>query len=263
MLTPAIQAVVLAGAGVLAGAAGSAGAIGSLISYPALLAVGIPALPANVTNSVAVVASGMGSTLASRPELQGAGRQLLRWSAVTCTGAVAGAALLLLTPGGLFDWIVPFLVAAGALVLLLQPRISTWRQARPTGNSRSLLPYGLLAVAVYNGYFGAGSGIMTLALLMLTVETRLPRANALKNALLGVADVIVAVAFIMFGPVHWAAAIPLGVGFLAGGAIGPSVTRRVPADTLRVLIAAAGFSLATWLLIAAIGSPFLYMNQAP
>src|ERR1700722_12779084 len=102
MWSPAAEAVFLGAAGVLGGAASSAGAIASLISYPALLAVGIPALPANVTNSIAVVASGLGSTLGSRPELRGTGPRLLRWSFATCTGAACGAALLLFTPGRLF-----------------------------------------------------------------------------------------------------------------------------------------------------------------
>jgi uncharacterized protein len=252
MLTPAVEAVVLTAAGVVAGTAGSAGAITSLVSYPVLLAVGIPARPANITNSVAIVTLGLGSTIASGPELRGTGARLRRWSVITIAGSIAGAALLIVTPNRLFDWIVPFLIATGALVLLAQPRLGVWRQSRPHLDDGSLLPYGLFAVAVYNGYFGAGSGIMIIAVFMLTVETRLPHANALKNALLGAADIVVAIGFIVFAPVHWSAVIPLAIGFLAGGAIGPAITRRVPVDILRVLIAVAGFTLAGWLLVEAI-----------
>src|ERR1700722_10796633 len=181
MWNPVAETAFLAGAGVLGGIAGSSGAIGSLISYPALLIVGIPALPANVTNAVAVVGSGLGSTLSSRPELQGSGRRLVRWSAFTASGAVVGVALLLLTPSGFFQWIVPFLVLSAAVLLLLQPRVQSWRDNRPSSRRRSGLPYGLFAGAVYEGYFCAASGVMTLALLMLTVETQLARANAFKN----------------------------------------------------------------------------------
>jgi uncharacterized membrane protein YfcA len=248
------EAGVLVGAGILAGTAGAAGAIASLISYPVLLAVGIPALPANIANSVAAVAIGLGSTPASREELQGSGRQLLRWSGVVVIGAAVGAGLLLLTPNSTFEWIVPFLVAAASLVLLWQPRISARRTPGSTNGRRGLLPVGLFAVAVYVGYFGAGSGIMMLALLLLTGDGRLPHANALKNVLLSVGGIAVAIGFTVFGSVQWAAAVPLGIGFLAGGAIGPSVTRRVPAHTLRIWIAFAGLTLAAWLLIAAVRS---------
>lgn len=252
MWTPVREAVFLAGAGILAGTAGSSGAIGSLISYPALLAVGIPALPANVTNAVAVVGSVLGSSTRSRPELRGAGSRVRHWALFTASGAAVGATLLLLTPGGSFQWIVPFLVAAAAVLLFFQPRLYAWRETRSRTDHQKVLPYGLFAVALYEGYFGAASGVMTLALLMLTVETQLPRANALKNVLLGVADFVAAVAFITFGPVHWSAAIPLGLGFIVGGLIGPTVVRRVPAEILRVVISIAGMCLAIWLLVRAI-----------
>lgn len=250
MVAPVVQVAVLAAAGVLAGTASSAGAIGSLISYPALLAVGIPALAANVTNAVASVAIGGAASIASRPELRGTGARMLRWAVITAVGAALGAALLLLTPTAFFDWIVPFLLAGAAVVLLLQPRLAR-HSAHPL-MSAWVLPLGLFAVAVYDGYFGAGSGIMTLSLLLVSAEALLTRANALKNALLGVADVVAATAFVIAGPVYWAAVVPLGLGYLAGGAIGPSVTRRVPSDLLRVLIGSAGLGFAAWLLVAAI-----------
>jgi uncharacterized membrane protein YfcA len=254
MWSPVHEAVFLGGAGILAGTAGSSGAIGSLISYPALLAVGIPALPANVTNAVAVFGSVLGSSARSRPELRGTGARVRRWSLFTAGGAAVGAALLLATPRGSFQWIVPFLVAGAAVALLFQPRIYAWREARPHPDHQAVLPYGLFAVALYEGYFGAASGVMTLALLMVTVETQLPRANALKNVLLGVADFVAAVAFIVFGPVHWSAAISLGLGFIVGGLIGPSVARRVPASIWRVTISIAGMGLAIWLLVRAVHS---------
>jgi uncharacterized membrane protein YfcA len=251
MWNPAAEAAFLGVSGVVAGTASSAGAIGTLISYPVLLAVGISPLAANVTNSVSVVGIGVGSTLGSREELRGTGRRLMRWSTVTCASTVAGVALLLLTPAGFFGWVVPFLIASTAVLLLLQPRISAWRQDRGPGHRIELI-VGLGAVGAYNGYFGAASGVMTLALLLLTVEPHLARANALKNALLGISDVVAAVAFALFGPVHWTAAIPLGLGFIAGGAIGPKVTRRVPAHALRIAIAVGALGLALWLLIEAI-----------
>jgi len=235
----------LAGAGVLAGAIGSAGAITSLVSYPALLAVGIPPLPANVTNAVALVGSLSGSALGSQPELRGQWRWLRRWAPLIGAGSAAGVALLLTTPDHLFARIVPYLLVAAAAALVLQPRIARWRSRRGEG-ARVLLPLGILAMAVYSGYFGAGSGVMVLALLLVTVDTDLPRANAMKNVLLGIADVVAAVAFILFGPVHGVPAAVLGAGLFLGSLVGPAFTRRVPGAVVRVLAALAGTGLAVW-----------------
>jgi uncharacterized membrane protein YfcA len=236
--------VLLLAAGTLGGAVGSAGGITSLITYPALLAIGIPPLPANVTQAVAFVTCLPGSALGSRPELRGQGPWIRRWAALTAVGGAVGVVLLLSTPRHIFGWIVPFLLALASIALLLQPRISRWQEARPGGRSRLLLPCGLFAVSVYGGYFGAGSGVMVLALLLLTMDQSLARANALKNVILGVADVVAAVGFAVFGPVRWTAAVPLALGLFVGSRIGPSVTRRVPGGVLRVLVALAGLGLA-------------------
>jgi uncharacterized protein len=242
--------VLLVGAGAVAGMVGSAGGTASLISYPALLAVGIPPFQANVTNAVAFVASLPGSAAGSRPELRGQGHWLRRWALIAGAGGAAGAALLLLTPSGVFERVVPFLVAFAALALLLQPKISVWQETHLTTSSPALLPCGVLAASVYNGYWGAGAGVMILALLLVTVDQHLARANALKNMLLGVADVVAAVGFVLFGPVDWAAAAPLALGFLAGSRVGPSITRRVPGNVLRVLVGLAGLGLAIKLWVA-------------
>ncbi len=116
----------------------------------------------------------------------------------------------------------------------------------PSGPAGVALAIGMLAISVYSGYFGAGSGIMVLALLLLTVEDDLPRANALKNILLGFADLVAAIAFAIFGPVHWTAAVPLLAGLAGGSVVGPAITRRVPAALLRVIVAMAGLGLAAW-----------------
>lgn len=236
--------VLLLGAGAVAGIVGSAGGTASLISYPALLAAGIPPLAANVTNAVAFVAAWPGSALGSRPELRGQGPWLLRRAPLAVAGSAAGATLLLFTPTGTFDRVVPFLLAVAALTLLLQPKISAWLARHPASSSRLLLPSGLIAASAYDGYWGAGAGVMTLALLMITTGQHLPRSNALKNMLLGVADVTCCVVFILYWPVDWAAAAPMAAGFLAGSMIGPALTRRIPGHLLRIIAALAGLGLA-------------------
>jgi uncharacterized protein len=245
--SPAAQVALLLGAGLLAGTVGSAGGTASLISYPALLAAGLAPLPANITNAVAFVAAWPGSALGSRPELRGQGRQLLRWAPLAVAGGAAGAALLLVTPERVFDQVVPFLLAAAAIILLVQPAVSAWLGRRHGQRGRFLLPGGLIATAAYDGYWGAGAGVMILALLMITLGQPLPQSNALKNMLLGVADVTCCILFIVFWPIDWAAAAPLAGGFLIGSVIGPIVARRVPGQVLRVVAALTGLGLAGYL----------------
>ncbi|MEV0151703.1 MULTISPECIES: sulfite exporter TauE/SafE family protein, partial [unclassified Nonomuraea] len=124
--------------------------------------------------------------------------------------------------------------------------------SRP-GAGAAALPAGLLVMSVYNGYFGAGSGVMILALLLITAEPRLPTANALKNMLIGASALVSAVAFTVFGAVEWAAVVPLGAGMFAGATLGPRVARRLPAAVLRRLAALVGLVLAVRLWIEANG----------
>jgi len=251
---PGVPHVVLVGvflgvAGFAAGIIGTAGGITTLVTYPALLAVGIPPLAANVTNSVAVLGSGLSSASRAAPDITGQGATIRRWMPVSIGMSLAGAVLLVVTPGRVFGRVVPFLVAAGSLILLAQPRIRRWQEENEHAWGRGAVFGGLGGVSVYNGYFGAGSGILLIALLLLTAEPVLHRANSIKNVLLVASDILPAVLFVIVGRVVWTAVIPLGTGTIAGGLIGPSIARRVPHDILRILIACMGFALAIWLLI--------------
>ncbi len=238
----------LAAAGAVAGLVGTAGGITSLVSYPALLLAGVAPLQANIANLVALVACWPGSAVASQPELRGRGGWLRRWGSVAALGGAAGSALLLVTPPGVFTRVVPFLVAAGSLALLGQP----WLAARPSwrpdaGWGRLLLPCGLVLLSCYNGYFGAGSGVLTLALLLLTTEPRLPIANALKNMAVGAATITSAALFVLATRVDWAAVAPLALGLFVGSLAGPWVARRMPPAVLRWLVALSGLALAVHL----------------
>ena len=226
----------------LAGVLGSAGGIASLISYPTLLAVGLPPLAANATNIVGLVAYLPGVAHGSRPELRGQGTWLRQWVPVTLVGGAIGAVLLLLTPPAAFTHVVPFLVAAGALGLLAAP----WLSRNRVPGSHRPLTFGayLTVLAVYCGYFGAGSGVMTLALIMILVQRHLPIANALKNILVSAANVPAAILLAIFAPVHWAAAAALAAGVLAGSRVGPSIMRAAPAAAARWLIGMLGLGLA-------------------
>lgn len=241
------DAVFLLAAGGLAGLVGSAGAITSLVSYPALLAVGLSDRAAGIANVVALVGCWPGSALASRPELRGRGGWLWRWMPVSVAGAAAGTGLLLLTSPGAFADIVPVLVAGGALALLLEPWLTAARARRSGGRAGALLPAGLTASSLYNGYFGAGAGVMILTLMLVCVDRDLPRANALKNMLIGGAAVASAITVALAGSIRVAAVLPLGAGMVLGSAAGPRVARRVPVTWLRVIVALLGFALAAQL----------------
>lgn len=239
-------AAVLFAAGVVAGIVGTAGGITSLVSYPALLAVGIPALPANIANLVALVACWPGAALTSRREVAGTKALLTRGLPVAAVGAALGAVLLLSTPPGTFALIVPFLVASGSLALVVQPRL-TALTARQMLDHRplALVPIGL--ISVYGGYFGAGSGVLLLALALILFDPRLPEANAIKNMLVGASAVAAAAVLVVAGPVAWDAVAPLAIGAFAGSTVGPIVARRAPARLVRLTVAALGLLLAVQL----------------
>lgn len=243
--------LLLVGAGIAAGLSGSIAGLASLFSYPALLAVGLPATAANVTNTVALAFSTIGQAAGSRPELTGQGAVLRRFAPLTVAGGAAGAGLLLVTPPGVFERVVPFLVGGAAAVLLVQPRIRAAAVRRGSHEAGPGVIAGMVAVAVYGGYFGAAAGVLMLALVLVGLPVSLARGNAIKAVLLGAANAVAAVGFALFGPVEWAAVPPLALGLLVGGWCGPQVVRRLPADALRIAIALAGVGLAVALAVQA------------
>ena len=247
--------LVLAGIG--AGLTGSIAGLASLVSYPALLAIGIPPVTANITNTVALVFNSVGSVSASRPELRGQGRRLLPLAGAAVLGGATGVVLLLLTPSEAFERLVPFLIGGAALAIFvskppaeLAVEGQLHHAGRPHRDPR-WLPLGTFAVAIYGGYFGAAAGVLLLAMYLLGTGEGLPRGNAMKNVILGAANGVAAVGYILFASVAWSAALPLAIGCLMGGAVGPWVVRRAPQTALRRGIALAGLGLALYLGIQA------------
>jgi uncharacterized protein len=249
-----VEWLLLVLAGVGAGLTGSIAGLASLVSYPALLATGLPPVTANVTNTVALVLTSVGSVSASRPELAGQGRRLVPLAVAGVLGGAAGAALLLVTPAEAFERLVPVLIGAAAVAILLQrPPRELAAEGRRAHGPRD--PWWLVAatgaVAVYGGYFGAAAGVLLLALVLLGTGEGLPRSNAVKNVVLGSANAVAALGFVLLSPVAWSAALPLALGCLVGGRLGPRVVRRVPQTALRRLIALAGLALAAVLAVDA------------
>ena len=252
-----LEFVFLVLAGIGAGLTGSIAGLASLISYPALLATGIPPVTANVTNTVSLVLNSVGSVSASRPELAGQGRRLVPLAIAAVCGGVTGAVLLLLTPSEAFERVVPFLIAAASAAILVQrpPRELAAEGAahHPHITDPWWLPLGTFAIGIYGGYFGAAAGVVLLAMYLLGTGETLPRGNAMKNVILGVANAVAAVGFVVFASIAWSAALPLAIGLFTGGRLGPRVVRRAPQTALRRVIAVAGLGLAVALAVQAFG----------
>ncbi|WIM98520.1 sulfite exporter TauE/SafE family protein [Actinoplanes oblitus] len=234
----------LVAGGVGAGLTGSMAGLASLVSYPVLLAAGLPPVAANMTNTVALMASTVGSGVGARRELHGQGRRIAGLSGIAVGGGVAGALLLLWTPSEAFERIVPGLIVLGALVLLFRTSVRDW-YLRP--GRRPPLGLAVFLISVYGGYFGAAAGVLLLAVLAVAVTEPFPVTNAVKSMVLGVANLVAAILYALTGPVHWAAAALLAAGCLIGSWTGPALVRRTPERPLRVAIALAALGLAAYL----------------
>jgi len=246
------EAALVAVAGFLAGAVNAVAGGGSLLSFPALVAIGLPTLDANVTNTTAVWPGYLGSALAYRPELEGQAPRLRALGASAVAGAVVGAAILLAAPDAVFDAVVPFLVLAGSALLALQPRIARFvrtRAAEDAPEHPAQLHAAVFAAAVYGAYFGGGLGVILLAVLGIFLADHLQRLNGLKATLSLLINTVALVAFALFGPVDWAAVAVVAPASLLGGYAGARLARRLPPDALRVVVVAFGVAVAVWLLL--------------
>jgi uncharacterized membrane protein YfcA len=240
----AVELLLLVCAGVGAGLAGSIAGLASLVSYPALLAVGLGPVTANVTNTVGLVFSGLGSTLGSRTELRGQAPHVRALAVAAVCGGMAGAGLLLITPSRTFEQIAPWLIGGASLTILARPRLQPAAGDAPPHTAGAPLIGGVFLVGIYGGYFGAAAGVMLLALLLSLTPDTLARSNALKNAVLGIANATAALGFCLLAPVAWSAIVPLAIGLFAGARLGPIVVRHSNAAVLRTLIGLAGVGLA-------------------
>jgi uncharacterized membrane protein YfcA len=245
----ALELVLLGGAGLLAGAVNAVAGGGSLISFPALLAVGYPSVTANVTNNVALLPGYVGGTLAYRRELSGQGGRARRLGVTSAAGGLGGAVLLDVSPPGVFEAIVPFLILLSCALLVVQPAASRAVQRGGHQGRPAFVHAGTFLAAVYGGYFGAGLGIMLLAVLGAFLPDDLQRLNALKGLLSLVISAVAVVYFALFGPVAWAAAAVMAVTSLAGGQSGVRLARRLSATTLRWVVVAFGTVVAVVLLL--------------
>ncbi len=232
--------------GLAAAAAGAVNAIaggGTLITFPTLTAVGIPAVAASITNTVALTPGYLGATMAQWQDLKGQERRLLFLVPASVLGGVLGGLLLLNTGERVFRALVPFLILGASLLLAVQDPVRNWvkkRQGEHAAASEAwaMLPVGL--ASVYGGYFGAGLSVIVLAVLGLVLTDNLTRLNALKQAVAFSVNVAAAIFFLFSGQVVWPAAAVMAVGALLGGVIGGKLAGRIKPITLRRVVVTIG-----------------------
>lgn len=243
-MTDPLDLILVALAAVAAGAVNALAGGGTLITFPALLAVGIPAVAANVTSTVALCPGYLGATLAQRDDLRGQRRRLWTLLPASALGGVGGAVLLLRTDEQVFRALVPYLILLAAALLAAQDPLRAWLvRHRGAPHGRGHEGAAALAVAggaVYGGYFGAGLGVIVLAVLGLALDDSLTRLNALKQAVSLAVNVAAAVFFVFRGQPVWSVALVMAVGALAGGALGGRVASRIRPQALRRVVVALG-----------------------
>jgi uncharacterized membrane protein YfcA len=243
------EAVLVFVAGIGAGTINAVVGSGTLMTFPALLAAGLPPVLANVSNTVGLVPGTLASAIGYRRELAGQRQRALRLIPASLIGTITGALLLLRLPGSAFKAIVPVLILLGCTLVVLQPRLGRMIK-RPDHQHRGawwVLPAVLLA-GVYGGYFGAAQGVLLMAILGIGLDTDLQKMNAVKNVLAFVVNGSAAVLFVLVSDVNWAAAGLVAIGSTIGGALGSTVGRRLPPVALRGIIVVVGVTAAITLL---------------
>jgi uncharacterized membrane protein YfcA len=229
-------------AGIVAGIINAIAGSGTLVTFPTLLALGVPPVVANVSNTVGLVPASVTAAIGFRHDLKGDWGTVAKMAIWSAVGGLIGAGLLLLLPSESFSAVVPFLLLAAAVLAAIQPRVARFVRSRSDGDGTATLPLsvgliiGVLLTGVYGGYFGAAQGVILLALLGVLWSTDMNKANGAKNVLAGVANVVSAVAFIASGTVDWAVAIIIGIGAGVGGWLGAKIGRRIPAVILRMIL---------------------------
>ncbi|MEU5881981.1 sulfite exporter TauE/SafE family protein [Spirillospora sp. NPDC047279] len=272
----------LAGAGFLAGICNAVAGGGSLISFPALLATGLPPVTANVTNALGVWPGYLGGAFAYRGRLKGHGRRLRAVMAAAALGAIGGTLLLLVLPAAVFQAVVPYLVLGATTLFAAQPRINrllakaaarrepavpetvqvgggvatTSTDAKEgavapewAGRSFPLLA-GVFLAGLYGAYFAGGLGIILLTVLLLTTSAEMQFQQGAKTVLQLLVSTVATIGFAAFGPVHWVSVLVLGPACLLGGNLGGRLSRRLHPTALRVAVTVFGLVIGIRMLVS-------------
>ncbi|MEU5422581.1 sulfite exporter TauE/SafE family protein [Streptomyces sp. NPDC020799] len=242
------EALAILAAGIGAGTINTIVGSGTLFTFPVLLAVGLPPITANVSNTLGLVSGNISGAIGYRRELRGQRRRVLRFGVTALTGGLTGAILLLALPSSAFDAIVPALIGLALILVVLQPRLARALARRrerngttdaPTDGGIALL-LGLLLASAYGGYFGAAQGVLYLSLMGLLLRDDLQRVNALKNVLAVVVNGVAALFFLCVADFDWTAVLLIAAGSTLGGQLGARIGRSLPPTALRGVIVVVG-----------------------
>jgi uncharacterized protein len=247
------EIVAIALAGTAAGTINTVVGSGTLVTFPVLLAFGYAPVTANVSNTIGLVPGSVSGSIGYRRELAGQGRMALRLGLMSVLGGVTGAVLLLLLPASAFKDVVPVFIAAAVVLTVLQPRLNRRLAGHVATRSRrvvALTPLAVYITGVYGGYFGAGQGILLLAIFGVMLPQGLQRSNALKNVLAGTVNGVAGVYFVFAAHVEWAPAAIIAVTSIVGAQIGARYGRRLHPNALRALIVVVGVAAIVDLLLS-------------
>ena len=240
-----LEFVLIGLAAVVGGAVNAVAGGGTLITFPMLTAVGIPAVAANVTNTVALCPGYLGGTFAQMKDLKGQEKRMWLLAPTGVIFGIVGGLLLIETGDQIFRTLVPYLILLASGLLAVQDPLRAWIMRR-AGNTESgvphegwtVLPVGV--ASIYGGYFGAGLSVIVLAVLGLVIEDSLTRLNAVKQVVAFCVNISAAIFFLFSGQVVWMAALVMAVGALVGGAVGGKMARHIKPAALRWLVVAIG-----------------------
>lgn len=254
-----VDAALVLLAGVAAGAMNAVVGAGTVVTFPTLLALGVPPVVANVSNTVGLVPGSVAAAYGFRATLVGRARIVVRLVVASAAGGVAGGALLLALPSSTFEVLVPVLLLVAGVLAAVQPRVAAavarrrdakrLRQGGADGTvvgATPLLLGAVVATGVYGGYFGAAQGVILLAVLGIFIGGRMSEVNGIKNILAGVANLVSAILFVLVAEVDWRVAALVAVGATIGGGLGGRYGRALPSDVLRALVVAVAFAAAVW-----------------
>jgi uncharacterized membrane protein YfcA len=234
-----LDAVAILAAGAAAGTVNAVVGSGTLITFPVLLALGYPAVTANVSNAVGLTPGLLAGSLGYRAELAGERRRLLVFGAASLAGGTLGALLLLALPAAAFRAIVPVFIALAVVLILAQPLLRRLLDAHLHAPLPAVLA-ALFVCGVYGGYFGAAQGVLLLAILGFALPDRLQTANGIKNVLNLLTNLVAATVFVAVAHIAWGAAVLIACGSVVGGVVGARIGRRLPPWALRAVVVAVG-----------------------
>ena len=245
-----LEALLIGLAGLAAGTINTVVGSGTLITFPTLLAFGVPPVTANVSNTIGLVPGSLSGAIGYRRELAGQRPRVLRLAVASLLGGLAGGVLLLVLDEDAFAAIVPVLIVIGLVLVVLQPRISAWvarrhellgEDTRGVTGAWWVWP-GVLVTGVYGGYFGAAQGVLLMAVMGIGIPETLQRLNGVKNVLALLVNAVAGLLFVFVADVDWQVVALIAVGSVIGGQIGATVGRRLPDTVLRVTIVVVGLT---------------------